>query len=191
MELLREKTVSAVYCRRDNIEGTVVGRIFSVFRGFNPMDHPRIFRLIMNSWPPFLGAAIAVQHIAEDWQIIRVVMKLRWYNRNYVNSHFGGNLFSMTDPFYMLMLLRNLGREYIVWDTAAKITFVQPGRGKVTAVFRLEPGRLAEIKNKAETGDKLLERFRVDVLDEKGTQVARVTKTLYIRKKGSKIKNNE
>ncbi len=83
---------------------------------FNPMDHPRIFRMIVNFWPPYLGAAIAVEEIARDWRTIRVAMKLRWYNRNYVNSHFGGNLFSMTDPFYMLMLLRNLGREYVVWD---------------------------------------------------------------------------
>lgn len=152
-------------------------------RKFDPMDHPRIFRLITNSWPPYLGAGIDVEDISRDWRTIRVVMKLRWYNRNYVNSHFGGNLFSMTDPFYMLMLIRNLGRDYIVWDTAAKINYLQPGRGKVSANFTLDEKRLDEIRTKAASGEKLLERFRVDVLDEEGARVAAVTKTLYIRKK--------
>lgn len=157
----------------------------SFFR-FNPLDHPRIFRWVINLWPPYLGAAITVRHIASDWRTIRVAMKLRWYNRNYVNSHFGGNLFAMTDPFFMLMLMRNLGGDYIVWDSAAKIVFLAPGRGRVAACFHLTGERVAEIIAKAATGEKLLERFRVDILDEQGERVASVRKTLYIRKKGAK-----
>jgi acyl-coenzyme A thioesterase PaaI-like protein len=147
------------------------------------MDHPRIFRMIVNSWPPYLGAAIAVEEIAHDWRTIRVAMKLRWYNRNYVNSHFGGSLFSMTDPFYMLMLLRNLGREYVVWDMAARIQYLKPGRGKVSAFFSLDPERLDDIRQKAESGQKVTEIFLVDVVDGRGEKVASVKKTLYIRKK--------
>lgn len=158
-------------------------------RKFDPMDHPRIFRFIMNSWPPYLGAGIAVEEISRDWRTIRVAMKLRWYNRNYVNSHFGGNLFSMTDPFYMLMLIRNLGWQYIVWDTSAKIKFIKPGRGMVSALFTLDEDRLDAIRLKAASGEKLLERFRIDVLDEEGARVARVTKTLYIKKKGTVTKS--
>jgi len=158
-------------------------------RKINPMDSPRIFRLILNSWPPYLGAGIVVEEISRDWRTIRVSLKLHWYNRNYVNSHFGGNLFSMTDPFYMLMLIRNLGRDYIVWDTAAKIQYVRPGRGKVTALFTIGEDCLSEILTKTASGEKLLERFHVDVLDEEGTRVAAVTKTLYIRKKKTPDQN--
>ncbi|GEM_PF-50218 len=150
---------------------------------FKPMDHPRIFKMIVNSWPPYLGAAIAVEEIARDWRTIRVAMKLRWYNRNYVNSHFGGSLFSMTDPFYMLMLIRNLGRDYVVWDMAARIQYLKPGRGKVRAVFSLDAERLDDIRGKAESGQKLTEIFLVDVIDAQGEKVATVKKTLYIRKK--------
>lgn len=150
---------------------------------FNPMDHPRLFRMIVNCWPPYLGAGIAVEEIAEDWRTIRVAMKLRWYNRNYVNSHFGGSLFSMTDPFYMLMLIRNLGRDYVVWDMAARIQYLKPGRGKVSAFFNITAGRLDDIRQKAETGQKLTEIFLVDVLDSQGERVATVKKTLYIRRK--------
>lgn len=158
------------------------GKYLSLPR-FNPMDHPRIFRMIVNSWPPYLGAAIAVEEIADDWRTIKVAMKLRWYNRNYVHSHFGGSLFSMTDPFYMLMLLRNLGRDYVVWDMAARIQYLKPGRGTVRAVFSLTSDRLDEIREKAESGNKVTEIFLVDVVDAQGERVANVKKTLYIRKK--------
>lgn len=151
------------------------------------MNHPKVFRWIMTCWPPYIGTGIVVEEIDEDWKRIRVSMKLRWYNRNYVNSHFGGSLFSMTDPFYMLMLLRCLGPDYVVWDTAAKIRFIKPGRGKVSALFVLESERLAEIINKASSGEKLLERFRVHIVDSGGEVVAAVTKTLYIRKKADSI----
>jgi len=149
----------------------------------NPMDYPNVFRFIINSWPPYLGAAIVVKYIADDWQRIEVGMKLRWYNRNYVKSHFGGSLFSMTDPFYMLMLLRNLGKDYIVWDTAARIKFIQPGRGEVRATFTLDAERLQSIREKAKSSEKLLEKFKVRVVDGEGKTVAVVQKTLYIRKK--------
>ncbi len=158
-------------------------RKFLSLSRFNPMDHPRIFRMIVNSWPPYLGACIAVEEIADDWRTLRVAMKLRWYNRNYVNSHFGGSLFSMTDPFYMLMLLHNLGRDFVVWDMAARIQYLKPGRGTVSAVFSLTSGRLDEIRVKAESGNKVTEIFLVDVVDTQGERIATVKKTLYIRKK--------
>jgi acyl-coenzyme A thioesterase PaaI-like protein len=147
------------------------------------MNHPWLFKIIMNSWPPYLGAGIYVEAISPEWQRISVAMKLRWYNRNYVNSHFGGNLFSMTDPFYMLMLLRNLGNDYIVWDTSARIKFLKPGRSNVSAHFELEKTRMEEIREKAATGETILERFHVDVVDESGGRIATVAKTLYIKKK--------
>ncbi|MDK9708276.1 MAG: MTH938/NDUFAF3 family protein [Desulforhopalus sp.] len=150
---------------------------------FNPIDHPRLFQLIVNIWPPYLGAAISVEEIARDWRTIRVALRLRWYNCNYVKSHFGGSLFSMTDPFYMLMLIRNLGPGYVVWDMAARIHYLKPGRGTVTAFFTLGDDRLEDIRRKAESGEKVIEIFLVDVVDGQGEKVATVKKTLYIRKK--------
>jgi acyl-coenzyme A thioesterase PaaI-like protein len=156
-----------------------------------PMANPRLFRFIVNIWPPYLGAAIRVTEIASDWKTIRVAMKLHWYNRNYVKSHFGGSLFAMTDPFYMLMLLRNLGGDYVVWDMAAHIHFLCPGRGTVSAVFHLDGERLAEIRAKAESGEKVTEIFYVEVVDELGEKVAAVKKTLYIRKKQREVPHRE
>src|SRR5438445_11192541 len=73
-------------------------------------------------------------------------MRLTLWNKNYVGVHFGGSLFSMTDPFYMLMLAANLGDEFVVWDKAASIRYRKPGKGRVRAEFRLTGEKLAEIR---------------------------------------------
>ena len=80
----------------------------------------------MNLWPPLLFAGVRILHIAPDFKRVTVQMKLRWFNRNYVGTHFGGSLYAMTDPFYMLMLMKNLGRRYYVWDYSADIRFLKP-----------------------------------------------------------------
>ena len=142
---------------------------------------PRLLRVIFNLWPPFFGTGIRVRHIAPDWRAIDVEARLHWYNRNIVGSHFGGNLFAMTDPFYMTMLMGVLGPDYVVWDKAASIDFVRPGRGTVTARFRLDEARIAAIRAAAAGGDKVLPEFVVEITDGEGELAARVHKTLYVR----------
>jgi hypothetical protein len=110
-------------------------------------------------------------------------MKLRWWNSNYVGTHFGGSLFAMTDPFYMLMLMANLGRDYIVWDKAAGIRYRKPGKGTVRAEFRLSDGQLADLHEKLELLPKYEPMFTVSVKDEQGTVVAEVEKVLHVRRK--------
>jgi hypothetical protein len=110
-------------------------------------------------------------------------MKLRFWNRNYVGTHYGGSLYSMTDPFYMLMLMDNLGPGYIVWDKAATIRFRKPGKGIVKAEFRLTGAQLDEIRAKLATQDKYEPTFVVQVKDETGDVVAEVQKVLHVRKK--------
>jgi acyl-coenzyme A thioesterase PaaI-like protein len=144
---------------------------------------PRHLRFGMNLWPPFLGAGIRVRHIAEDWSEVIVDLRHGLMNRNYVGTHYGGSLFSMTDPFYALMLMHLLGERYLVWDQAASIEFVAPGRGTVTARFALSPQRVDEIRAQAATGEKVLPRFDVEVRDSDSALVARVRKTLYVRLK--------
>ncbi|WP_312591641.1 DUF4442 domain-containing protein [Stutzerimonas nitrititolerans] len=143
----------------------------------------RLLRWLMNFYPPYLGAGIRVRHISDDFRQAQVRMGLRWYNRNYVGTQFGGSLYSMTDPFFMLMLLQNLGDDYVVWDKAANIEFVSPGKGRVYADFTITEQLLDEIRQHTAGGDKYLPRLHVEVRDEQGTLVARVQKTLYVRLK--------
>jgi acyl-coenzyme A thioesterase PaaI-like protein len=143
----------------------------------------RHIRRWVNLWPPFLGAGIRVQRIAHDMKAVDVEMKLRWWNANYVGTQFGGSLFAMTDAFFMLMLIGNLGRDYIVWDKAATIRYRKPGRGKVRAEFRLTDAQLDDIRDKLKTLPKYEPVFMVEVKDEQGTVIAEVEKLLHVRRK--------
>jgi hypothetical protein len=136
----------------------------------------------VNLWPPFLGAGIRIRHIARDMKAIDVEMKLHWWNANYVGTHFGGSLFAMTDPFYMLMLMANLGGDYIVWDKAATIRYKKPGRGTVHAEFRLSATQVDDIREKLKTLPKYEPVFSVEVKDDAGVIIAVVDKVLHVRK---------
>lgn len=143
----------------------------------------RKLRWRLNLYPPYLGAGIRVQSISPDLRQIKVRMGLNGFNRNYVGTQFGGSLYSMVDPFYMLMLMELLGREYIVWDKAASIDFISPGKGPVFAELCIDDGLLAEIREHTAGGKKYLPRLQVDIRDAAGELVARVDKTLYVRLK--------
>jgi acyl-coenzyme A thioesterase PaaI-like protein len=145
-------------------------------------DH-RLLRLGLNLWPPFAAAGIRVEHLSADYRTVRVVLHHRCWARNYVGTHFGGSLFAMTDPFWMLMVLRNLGPDYVVWDKAAEIDFVAPGRSRVRAGFALTEGQLADLRAAADRGEKVLRWFETDVVAEDGTVVARVRKQVYVRRR--------
>ena len=141
----------------------------------------RFLRWALNIYPPYLGAGVRVRQISADFRLVRVKLALGWYNRNYVGTQFGGSLYSMTDPFFMLMLMNLLGRDYIVWDKAASIDFVSPGKGPVYAEFRVDDGLLERIRQHTAAGYKYLPVRPVDGHDGEGTLVARVHTTLYGR----------
>jgi len=136
----------------------------------------------INFWPPFLGAGIRVVRIAPDMKSIDVEMKLRWWNANYVGTHFGGSLFAMTDAFYMLMLMANLGGDYIVWDKAASIRYRKPGRGTVRAEFRLADSQIDDIREKLKTLPKYEPVFKIEVKDAQATVIAEVEKVVHVRR---------
>jgi len=137
----------------------------------------------MNWWPPYRGAGIRVRRIASDWSEVRVELRARRLNRNYVGTHFGGSLFAMTDPFHTLMLLHILGEDYLVWDQSSTIDFLRPGRGTVASDIRL-PGDVVEsIRREAAAGEKVTREFGVEIRDGEGELVARVRKLLYVRLK--------
>jgi len=142
----------------------------------------RLMLRFINIYPPLLGAGIRVKW-SRDYKATDVTMKLRTWNRNYVGTHYGGSLYFMTDPFYMLMLMQNLGPDYIVWDKAASIRFRKPGKGSVKAEFRLSDEQLDEIRSTLTMQEKYEPTFMVQVKDEAGEVVAEVQKVLHIRRR--------
>jgi hypothetical protein len=141
----------------------------------------RVRERFINLYPPLLGAGIRSRTV--DELTIDVEMKLTALNRNIVGVHFGGSLYAMCDPWFMLILMRALGRDYIVWDKAAGIRFVSPGRGMVRARFHIPQARVDEIRAAADQNGKVEPTFTVDVLDAQGNVVAQVEKLLYVRRK--------
>lgn len=140
-------------------------------------------RLLMNLWPPFIGAGIHVERLAPDYREAVVRMRLGLLNRNYMGTHFGGSLFAMTDPFFALLVMHNLGRDYVVWDKASSIDYKLPGRGTVRASFRITTEQVEDILQATAGGQKYEPTFAVDVVNRHGEVVATVEKTIYVRRK--------
>lgn len=147
-----------------------------------PLFDRRWLMRLLNLYPPYLGAGVRVRSSA-DLRTFDVRMKLRWWNRNYVGTHFGGSLYTLCDPFFMLILMGQLGREYVVWDKAATIRFRRPGRGTVHARFSIPPERVEEIRAAADRDCKVEPVFTVQVVDDRGEVIAEVEKLLYVRRK--------
>jgi acyl-coenzyme A thioesterase PaaI-like protein len=146
----------------------------------------RTLRWVMNCWPPFLFTGIHITKMSDDFRHVIVELRSRWYNKNYVGTHFGGSLFAMTDPFWMIMVLRNLGNGHVVWDKAAEIEFIKPGRGTVKAEFVLEAKVLADIQAATADDQKHLQWFEVAITNAENEVVAKVRKLVYARRKPAK-----
>ena len=134
-------------------------------------------------YPPFLGAGIWVDRIADDFLTIEVKMRLRFWNKTGVGTHFGGSLYAMCDPFFMLMLMKTLGSGYVVWDKAASIRFKRPGTGTVWATFQVPPTRVEEIRADVDLYGRSEPQFQVLVKDGNNNVIAEVDKWLVVKKK--------
>lgn len=143
----------------------------------------RLLRLGFNLFPAYRGTGARIAYIADDLREIRVRVPLNRRTRNYVGTIFGGSMFGAVDPIYMVMLIRVLGPEYVVWDRAATIRFRRPGRSTLHARFVLTDDDLASIRAALADSPKTDRVFRVDLVDDQGVVHAEVEKTIHIRRK--------
>jgi len=143
----------------------------------------RRLRWMFNLFPAYRGTGARVTYISDDFHEVRVKLPLSWRTRNYVGTIFGGSLYASVDPMYMVMLIRLLGPEYIVWDKAASIRFRKPGRSTLFAAFQIDDGELEAIREKAANGEPFDRVYNVDLADRDGVVHASIEKTIYIRKK--------
>lgn len=141
---------------------------------------------LINYWGPFLGAGIRVKHSNPDVTEITVELRPRFFNKNIVGVHFGGSIYAMCDPFYMGILLHHLSKDYLVWDKAASIRFLKPGKGVLTAVFTIPAEEISAIKARADEFGKTEVTFTAKVLDKDNVVVAEVDKVVWVRNKHKK-----
>lgn len=144
---------------------------------------PRRLAMGMSLWAPNLFSGIRIRRFSEDWTHATVELRVNLITRNYVKTAFGGSMSAMTDPYFFMLVMHQLGRDYVVWDTRGEIEFVKPGRGVLTAEFEVSPERVAEIRERAHGGVKVLEWFETDITDRDGDVVAKVRREVYIREK--------
>ncbi|MBH0096986.1 DUF4442 domain-containing protein [Psychrobacter sp. NZS113] len=155
-----------------------------------PLLTPHLLKLRINTYAPYVGAGIKIDHISLDQGLCVVSMGLNALNKNIVGTQFGGSLYSMVDPFYMIMLMHQLGSSYVVWDKSSHIDFVAPGYSKVTARMKIASSEIITIQEMAKDGDAVFREYKVDIVDEQQKVIAVVTKTIYIRlRKYSKSKD--
>ena len=144
---------------------------------------PRIIKFGLNLWPPFWGAGIKILHISEDFRLVKVRLKLSWWNKNANRTQYGGSIFSLTDPIYSMMLIGILREEYYVWDKEASINFIKPGHSDLYADFEISEGMIEDIFEKTRNGDKWFPEFIIHIKDKDGNVVSEVKRKLYVRKK--------
>jgi Domain of unknown function (DUF4442) len=143
----------------------------------------RLLRWGFNLVPAYRGTGGRITYIAADWREIRVRLPLGLRTRNYVGTIFGGSMYGAVDPIYMVMLIRLLGPEYVVWDKAASIRFRRPGRGTLHARFTVDDAELAAIRDALASAPSIDRTYTVNLVDEEGTIHATVEKILHVRRK--------
>ncbi|WP_144795781.1 PaaI family thioesterase [Microbacterium paludicola] len=144
---------------------------------------PRRLAIGMSLWIPNLFSGIRVRRYSDDWTHATVELHVNAFTRNFVGTAFGGSMSAMTDPYFFMLVMHQLGRDYVVWDTRGEIEFVKPGRGVLTAEFHVPTEKAAELRDRARGGKKVLEWFKTEITDRDGDVVARVRREVYVREK--------
>jgi acyl-coenzyme A thioesterase PaaI-like protein len=151
----------------------------------------RISRWGFNFFPAYRGTGARITAIAGDWREVRIKLPLNWRTRNYVGTIYGGSMYAAVDPIYMLMLIKVLGPEYVVWDKAASIRFKKPGTSTLFAQFILTEEEISAIKNALSSAPSVERIYLVELVDAEGVVHASIEKTVYIRRKDVVVENNE
>ena len=142
----------------------------------------RLLIYLYNFWPPFFGAGIKIDYVSPDFRLTRVRLKKRPWTRNLVGIQYGGSIYSMTDPFYMMMLMMNLGDGYRVLDKSTHVSYLKPGKTELHAEFRLTQEQIDDIKKQVDARGKYEWTVKAQVLSTSGEKIAEVEKVIWIKK---------
>lgn len=143
----------------------------------------RLLRWKFNLVPAYRGTGARVIYIADDFKEVRIRLPLSWRTRNVVGTIFGGSLYGAVDPIYMIMLIKLLGRDYVVWDKVATIRFRKPGRSTLRATFLIDDTELDAIRNATAAGHSVDRTYHVDLVDEEGVVHAGIEKVIYVKRR--------
>jgi uncharacterized protein DUF4442 len=148
----------------------------------------RLQRWGFNLFPTYRSTGAWITYIADDYREIRIKLPLSWRTKNYVGTMFGGSMYAAGDGVYMVMLIKALGKDYIVWDKSATVRFRKPARATVYGRFVLAPEELDEIRRATAGGDPVERTHHVELTGRDGTVHAEIEWLIHIRRRDAERK---
>ena len=142
-------------------------------------------------WPCYWGTGVRLKYIAKDFREMRLEVPLNWRTRNYVGTIFGGSMYGAVDPVYMLMLIKNLGPGYEIWDKAGTIRFKKPGRSTLHARFTLDDEEINRIREELARVGSIDRVYAVNLTNDEGSVCATVEKKIHVRRKETSDKEEK
>lgn len=142
-----------------------------------------MFRQAMNVYPMFLGTGGKVLFLKSDWTHATVRLKLNIWTRNYVGTIFGGSQFAAADPFFMVLLINIIGKDYVVWDKAGAVQFKRPSKDLIKADFIYTPEEIKQILDTVKANGSYEFTKTISWINPEGKVVSNVDKTIYVATK--------
>lgn len=143
-----------------------------------------IFRLGFNLSPMYRRSTAKIIEVSENLLHVKIIIPISYKNKNYVNSIFGGSMFSAVDPIPMIQLLSIMGNAYVVWDKSAEILFKKPAKENLYADFNFTEKELSDIKEQVAEKKEITVIKKTQLTNkEKSVIFCEVNKTIYIAEK--------
>ena len=152
----------------------------------------KLLKYGFNLSPMYRRSTAKIISISKDLFYVQIKLPISYKNKNYVNSIFGGSLFSSVDPIPMVQLINIIGNDYVVWDKSAEIYFKKPAKENLFAEFIFTNVEIDEIKNRIRTENEI-EIVKITSLTNKEKTIVycEIKKTIYIAKKSFYKKKKE
>ena len=142
------------------------------------------FKYGFNISPMYRRSTAKILSISKDMLCVAIKLPISYKNKNYVNSIFGGSMFSATDPIAMTQLMTILGDDYVVWDKSSEIFFKRPAKENIYATFIFTENEIQNIKKKI-ASEKEITITKIISLTSKDKTITycEVHKVIYIASK--------
>ena len=152
--------------------------------GSKYVGKPSMFKYGFNLSPMYRRSTAKITHVSKDLCTVKIKLPLSYKNKNYVNSIFGGSMFSAVDPIPMIQLMHLIGDAYIVWDKTAEISFLRPAKEDLYADFLCTHEEVEEVKKSlAQKNELAIVKTTLLTNKDKTVVYCKVQKTIYVANK--------
>ena len=141
------------------------------------------YRRSINFWPCIWCSGGWITFVSGDFQELHVRLKLGIRTRNRVGTIYGGSIYSSVDPYFMLMLMQILGKDYVVWDKGASVKFIRPITDPVKCRFLISNELVETVKAQIAANGQYVFELPLQYEDDNGKVYATFIKTVYTASK--------